>query len=206
MKKPIPMMDAEQIQKAKRPLTEDETKQHAEFERFFTELVAESDRAAVILGAAKIDALLFQLLAGVLLPSDTKADELLGQDKPLGTFSARATICYRLGLIDKDLLHAITLVRRIRNDFAHRLRGVSLTSGENGNRVRDLIAPLRASSGFEWLTDGGRQKIVGPAMEFRAAISLLYLRLEGACDARPTVYLPVAMPLLAPNWRDEDLE
>src|SRR5207245_1162083 len=68
------------------------------FYRFAEEFAAESDRAAVILGAAKLDVWLLQILQARLLPCSSGRDELLEGDFPLGTFSARINMCYRLGI------------------------------------------------------------------------------------------------------------
>lgn len=48
-----------------------------QFISFIKEFLEESDRAAVVLGAAKIDILLHQILKKVLLPSPRGDDELL---------------------------------------------------------------------------------------------------------------------------------
>jgi len=54
------------------------------FVKFMSEFMAESDRAAVILGAAKLDLLLYQLLSKFLVASPSSKDELLDGDSPLG--------------------------------------------------------------------------------------------------------------------------
>src|SRR5688572_21694479 len=92
--------------------------QYQELREFIDEFKSESDRAAVILGAAKLDLLLYQLIQGVLVPSTSKVDELLDGDSPLGTFSSRITIAHRLKLIDDNFCRALNLIRKIRNSFA----------------------------------------------------------------------------------------
>jgi DNA-binding MltR family transcriptional regulator len=97
-------------------------RQRADFEAWADILDAfatESDRAAVVLAVAKLDELLAELLQRVFRPSATAQDELLDIEKPLGTFSAKIHISYRLGLIDASFARALHLVRRIRNSFAH---------------------------------------------------------------------------------------
>src|SRR5438128_2585584 len=91
----------------------------AEFKRFAEDFKSESDRAAVILGAAKLDMMLFQILQARLVSCATGKDELLEGDNPLSTFSARINVAFRLGLITSELARALHLVRRIRNSFAH---------------------------------------------------------------------------------------
>lgn len=87
------------------------------FAGFFTGLKGESDRAAAVLGAAFLDALLDKALRKRLLPSlDKNAFENNG---PLATFASRTTITHALGWIDADTKADLDLVRRIRNEFAH---------------------------------------------------------------------------------------
>ena len=64
------------------------------------EFNAESDRAAVILGASKLDQLLRELLVKKFLPNPTSQDDLFDSDKPIASFSSRINVAYRLGLID----------------------------------------------------------------------------------------------------------
>jgi hypothetical protein len=93
------------------------------FDAFAEDLLAErSVRPLIIVGASKIDQLLFEMLRGFLLPKIAKSgnqDELLEGDNPLGAFSARIKICRRLGLIDETLYVTLEQLRRIRNLSAH---------------------------------------------------------------------------------------
>ena len=98
------------------------------FEKFLDEFKSESDRAAVILGAAKLDILLYQLLTKFLIASPAGTDELFDGDAPLGTFSSKINLAHRLGLIDKDFSRALHLIRKIRNSFAHEISGTTLES------------------------------------------------------------------------------
>src|SRR4030095_2428853 len=77
----------------------------------------ESDRACVILVAARLDQPLYQLLAATLLPAPTREDSLLEGDRALASFSARIDAAFRLGLIDAEFCRALHIVRRIRNEF-----------------------------------------------------------------------------------------
>lgn len=111
---------------------------------FFKEFVTESDRAAVILGAAKLDLQLYQLLFKVLLPNASSRDDLLDGEGPLSMFSAKINMSYRLGLIDSHLARSLHLIRKIRNAFAHEVEGCKLESGSHKERVKQLIAPLES--------------------------------------------------------------
>src|SRR5712691_1713619 len=93
------------------------------FDVFAEDLLAErSARPLVIVGASKVDHLLFEMLRIFLLPKIAKAkdqDELLEGDTPLATFSARIKMCRRLGLIDETLYVALERLRALRNLSAH---------------------------------------------------------------------------------------
>jgi hypothetical protein len=148
---------------------------------FAGEFKNESDRAAVVLAAAKLDYLLKATLESFLLPSSTGDDELLDADHPLSTFSSRINITARLGLIAPDLARALHLVRKIRNSFAHEHSGVSLAAGPHRDRLDTLVQPMRTHWAFNlMLTYFDSQET--PAALFRAAVALLMLRLSGLAD------------------------
>ena len=90
------------------------------------ELSRESDRAAALLAAGYLDHLLGELLAVNMVVAQSQVEELLYKNGngPLGTFSARIDLAYCLGLTSDDEYRDLNLVRKIRNDFAHRLTGL----------------------------------------------------------------------------------
>jgi DNA-binding MltR family transcriptional regulator len=92
-----------------------------EFSRLF-EHESESDRSAVIVGAAFLDTLLEHILISFLVDDETEAKTLLRSDGPLGTYGNRARMAYCLGLIPKIVHNDLRLVGKIRNKFAHELR------------------------------------------------------------------------------------
>jgi len=112
------------------------------FDAFAEDLLEERNvRPLIIVGASKVDQLLFEILASYLLPKlakDKDSDELLEGDKPLSTFSARTKMCYRLGLIDKTLYTAIEKLRALRNPSAH-----SIAFDHGKSPIRDHLADLR---------------------------------------------------------------
>jgi DNA-binding MltR family transcriptional regulator len=90
---------------------------------FAEDLQAEPNaRSIVIVGASRIDNSLLEILRTFLLPKKSTAknsDELLEGDNPLGTFSSRIKMCYRLGLVDETLYSVLDEIRRVRNLCAH---------------------------------------------------------------------------------------
>lgn len=85
-------------------------------DKFKERLNSESDRACAILGAALLDARLETVFRQHLLRCQ---QELLGSDRPLGSFSARIRMARALALIDEDAGADLDTIRAIRNDFAH---------------------------------------------------------------------------------------
>jgi len=61
-----------------------------------------------------------------------------GANAPLGTFSARIELAYRIGEINATLARALHLIRKIRNDFAHNVSGCSFGDGVVTSRLTEL--------------------------------------------------------------------
>lgn len=106
---------------------------------FVVGLVQESERSAVIVGAAQLDNVLEQLLRNVLQPQPGSDDKLFGANGPLRDTYAKINIAYRLGIIDNNVERALQLVRRIRNDFAHSIESASLSVGPQRDRLNELV-------------------------------------------------------------------
>ena len=176
------------------------------FEHFMRDFRTESDRAAVILGAAKLDVLLYQLLQRYLRPCTTSRDELLDGNSPLATFSSRIQVSYRLGLIDAELTRALNLIRKIRNSFAHEISTNDLSSGGHRDRVHELTAYLRDGETFErWSSDETSEHSI-TSREFRAALALISLRLEGAFNRTEPIDASDETRLISSSVRDKILK
>lgn len=113
-----------------------------DFANFIDQFLSESDRAAVIIGAAKIEYLLSELLDKYFLPASGSSDDLLEGDAPLATFSAKIKICFRLGLIDVRCTKLLHTFRRLRNGFAHEVAAGNLNDGAARDRVIALADPF----------------------------------------------------------------
>lgn len=156
----------------------DSSRLQEDFEEFIAEFGSESDRAAVILGAAKIDQLLGNLLERYLLPSPVSEDALFLNNGPLGTFSAKVDLTYRLGLIDAQFSKSIHLVRRIRNSFAHEAYGAKLSSGTHKDRVKSLAAPFQNHEKFSTLKKLYFSDIDESRADFSTTLGLMIIMLE----------------------------
>lgn len=118
---------------------------------FLDEFQRESDRAAAILAGAYLDESLRRVLLKAIAPELGLAKALLGPDRPLGTFSARTSVCAAFGLIGKEEHHDLQQIRKIRNKFAHGLPGLTFVSEGIPHLVSALAIPpmLRGLAPFD---------------------------------------------------------
>jgi hypothetical protein len=100
---------------------------------------AESDRGAIVLGAALLDEGLHDLLAARMAPPVEPEDEILdGYRSPCSSFGARIDLGYRLGAMGLETRASLHLIRKMRNDAAHASSHRDLSSPELLNRLREL--------------------------------------------------------------------
>ena len=186
----------------KKPAASSESLDLHVFKQWYKEFSAESDRAAVILGAAKLDLSLRELLAKKFLPESTGHDELLDTDRPLATFSARINIAYRLGLIDKQFASLLHLIRRIRNEFAHEAVGAELGAGSHRDRVKTLAGPFVKYAELEEFVSLSHSGASEASKYFRAVLAVLVVRLEGAIERSVAVDETDACRPIPPAWKE----
>ncbi len=130
------------------------------FRHFHNLLSAESDRGTVILTVSILDIALEELLVAYLLPPFKKNDKLFnGAYSPLGSFSAKVEMCYRLGLILTCDIKQLQLLNSIRNDFAHRITEAKLDTESNRNKMQEILnkTPEIADALFETLGDAFKE-------------------------------------------------
>lgn len=177
-----------------------------QFQKFVDEFKNESDRAAVILGVAKLDIQLRQILIQFLLPNPTSEDNLLDGDTPLSTFSAKINLAYRLGIITKEFSKALHLIRKIRNSFAHEIAGTTLESGGHVDRVKELCLPLKQYPQFEDFSEiiiAGKNDL---SSDFRVALSICVYSLESAYHEIKTIKPQKKCDFIPPGWKNVEEE
>ena len=172
------------------------------FREFVTEFVGESDRAAVILGAAKLDYLLYQILQKYLIPNPAGRDELLDGDAPLSTFSSKINMCYRLGLLSAEVTRALHLIRKIRNSFAHEVSGCKLDSGAHRDRVRELAAPFIKTRGYRMIEERYFKDKSGSAAEFYIILAMIAIRLDGLFETQTPLTDDEAIEMNPPPYNE----
>jgi len=166
---------------------------------FVDEFKIDNDRAAVVLGAAKIDELLYKILGKFLKPPAKKDEDILDSDGPLGTFSARIHAVQRLGLLDDTFCRALHLIRKIRNGFAHVAEAASLNQDPHRNRVIALVFPIEHTKQYQGVKGYHFQKPINHSQAFKACLVIIVARLSKAystteCLEKPTEPLPFLDP------------
>lgn len=140
----------------------------AKFWPYLDLLHKESDRGKVLISTGFIEEQLKDVLQAFMLKGKVATELLTSANAPLGTFSSRISACYALGLISDDEHNDLTLVRRIRNDFAHDIH----TTFETPNVV-DRCRQLRLKA-HDYTSEKMGDVVVAPAGQFTtAAISLI---------------------------------
>jgi DNA-binding MltR family transcriptional regulator len=130
-------------------------------------LNAESDRGMVLVGAAIIEERLADILISFLADNDSKEKVIGRPDAPLGTYSAKLNMAHALGLIDDSERNEMDLIRRIRNEFAHKWDSV----GFETDKIRDLAKQL------PWRGPGEFEAGSSAKSRFQGAVSMLIVDL-----------------------------
>ena len=113
--------------------------------RIALQMLEERGRGAVLVGVARVDGALERLLQAVLLPAPGRSDLLFQADRPLGSFGARISLAYRLGLIESAVERALHTLRRLRNTFAHSSDSASLSDPAHAERLALAYREARAN-------------------------------------------------------------
>ncbi len=134
------------------------------------QMLEERGRGAVLVGVARVDVALERLLHAGLLPGTGSADTFFQPDRPLGSFGARITLAARLGLIEPPVEHALQILRRMRNGFAHSTTTASLTDPGYADRLNQAYAAARGNSLWQPLERILQEKVSGDGMSLDPAL------------------------------------
>ncbi len=84
-------------------------------------LYKEGDRSAALIAGSIVDTRLEACLRSMMKQSEKVQERFFGTYGPLGSFSSRIDLAYLLNVISKEAHNDLTIIRNIRNDFAHNL-------------------------------------------------------------------------------------
>lgn len=139
-----------------------------DFNAFLDEFQQETDRGAALVGAAIIDHRLDDTLRSFMVSNNAASELLEGPRAPLGTFSARVDACFALGLIDAHEKSQCHLIRKIRNEFAHRKHGTTFKD----KHISDMCHQLKS------IPPGAKEAFAGnPRQLFINSVVLISLLL-----------------------------
>ncbi|WP_457092717.1 hypothetical protein [Microvirga sp. P5_D2] len=103
---------------------------------FAREVESSSDRSVVIIGTSFLELALRWVIESYLVEDLAKNREIFEGNGFVSTFSARVNFVYGNGIISKQERQTLDLLRRIRNDFAHSPRSLSLDTEKVKARLR----------------------------------------------------------------------
>ena len=101
-------------------------------------LTVESDRGCALFAAAYLDKSLSDLLYVSLVGNRKIEKDLFEGTTPLSAFSSRITMSYYLGLISLACRQDLDIIKKIRNDFAHKINANSFDIQLIKDRCRAL--------------------------------------------------------------------
>jgi DNA-binding MltR family transcriptional regulator len=102
----------------------------------------ETDRGCALMGAAFLDVKLEEMLSCGFVENKKVLEDLMGKNRPLGTFSSRIDLAYLLGLLGKRLHRDLHLIRDIRNKFGHDPSPITFTHPPIRSKCRELHCPV----------------------------------------------------------------
>ncbi|HLF89815.1 MAG TPA: MltR family transcriptional regulator [Anaerolineales bacterium] len=117
-------------------------------EQIHTRLFAEqtrgkSDRALAIEAIVLLDMHLIQLLQAFMVRDPAEVSELLGEDHPLGSLSARIRAAYCLGLISTSERDDLWVLKDIWEFFIHQMEDLSFAHEPLRGWCQMLKLPIR---------------------------------------------------------------
>ena len=119
-----------------------------------------------MVATAMIDDLIGRAIAARLVDAPEVGILLDGFNAPLGSLSARIVAAFGLGVISKPEFDDLQIIRKIRNDFAHR---TGVTFSDNSVKDRAMLLTMAAQ-------DYG-EVVVGAEGRFTTAAVALILNL-----------------------------
>lgn len=117
---------------------------------WYQELADADERIIIIVAAAKLEESITRLLKAHMLHQGGGNDDLFGHDRPLGTFSSRILLAFRLGIINRDFESFLQTLRKLRNEAAHSPERMDLLSSPQIQWIEHLV--LLASKSPAWTT------------------------------------------------------
>ena len=97
-----------------------------------------SHRAAAVAGGAFVEEHLTYVLRSRMVPDEKVIEERFAPGRAFGDFGAKVDLAYLIGVYSKQAHKELTIIRRIRNDFAHQLEVNSFDRDDMRDRCQNL--------------------------------------------------------------------
>jgi hypothetical protein len=104
----------------------------------FDEIFKQSDRAAAIVSGGILEEILQRMITSFLLPHPNIDKNIFDGVAPISTFAAKIELSYHLGLINKIEYEDLNLIKKIRNQFAHSIKGITFETDNIKDRCLQL--------------------------------------------------------------------
>lgn len=144
----------------------------------------ERDLPCVLISTSFLDQCLASMLERFFINSSTAKSMLDPRGGSLGTFLARADLCYCLGLIPKGLFQNLRTVGEIRNLFAHSYLSLSFDDSKVATLCESLTFPNLAArirvggdTGQSHDIDDPWAQYTHPKSKFTVCVALMASRL-----------------------------
>lgn len=92
-----------------------------QLERMALAVHGESERGVVLINATILDELLRRLIESYVVEHSDVKKLTQGFNAPIGSFHSRILLSFGIGLIPEDEYKQLDLIRKIRNEFAHKI-------------------------------------------------------------------------------------
>ncbi len=155
----------------------------AESQALYDAVNDERDLPCVLISASFIDQCLASLLERFFINSSMAQSLLNPGCGSVGTFSARADLCYCLGLIPKGLFHNLQTLGKIRNKFAHSYLSLSFADCEVAKWCESLTFPIASGKRVDCETGTSHDiqdpwaKFTHPKTKFTVCVVMMANRL-----------------------------
>jgi hypothetical protein len=140
--------------------------------------LAGDSRLMIIIAGSRIDELVKSLLQSALIHEPGGNDSLFGHDRPLGSFSSRILLAYRLGLLNRDFESFLQTLRKLRNDAAHASEQMDLAQPPHLDRIIHLQTLASASPMWSGIAKLDLNPKINPARSLFASVAIAVLALE----------------------------
>lgn len=111
---------------------------------FDKEIDNNSDRGLVLICGSILDIILEDLLKSFLITKNKIDKDMFTFGQPLGNFDAKIKTSFYLGLISDSERSNLSLIRRLRNRFAHEIFDVSFNNNDIENICSNFNIPKNA--------------------------------------------------------------